>query len=251
MLIHFVGGFSRNSKLQLNELEQLCIARARLIYPDAKIKIWTQPGSWLNAPAYCIRHELDYPSLWHYPNFEIIAGEHLSDKVRIMVLIKEGGLYIDTDVLCLKPIDFIDSSVLIMAKEKGKGRKANNGIIYAPKPNSPFLSEWQRAYLEAKEMGSWTKLSTFVPNKIAKRLGPNYIDLRKDWYNFHGFGTDFFYNNLSWQDLDTPLPEYRHNAYFFHAMRLIGQLKYCTDKQMLGRRLISEYAIDNKVEPMI
>jgi hypothetical protein len=143
MLLHFVGGFSKSQGMELNELELLAIARAKLIYPQALIKAHTQIGSWLNLPDYCERVEVN--QAWSWPNYEIKLGEHLADKIRILVLIQEGGLYIDTDVLCINALPFGDK--LIVSKERDRGQKINSGIIYSPKPNNPFLLAWLAEYL--------------------------------------------------------------------------------------------------------
>lgn len=67
--------------------------------------------------------------IFQYKHSRSYAG--FANFFRYQLLLKKGGWWADTDVICLRPFLFIDEHVF--ASEEHKGRQiANNGIIKAP-----------------------------------------------------------------------------------------------------------------------
>ena len=72
----------------------------------------------------------------------IVMSGHKSDIARIEILIKHGGIYIDTDVFVIKSFDRLRKYNFTMGIEyHGNPGRLNNGVIVAAK-GAPFLHKW-------------------------------------------------------------------------------------------------------------
>lgn len=223
MYIHFVGGFppansNRNFKLAPKEL--VAIESARNCYPWAKIILWTDSNSWHNAPSYCKRFEVPRAFYAKWPNYELQAGHHMSDKVRLYALQQYGGLYLDTDVYCLRPLNLIGKTKVIMANQHNSktSKKLNNGIIFVPSPHHPFIKCWIEHYKQATEIGFWDQRSVSFPYQLAKEM-PESIDYETYSYKqFHGAG----WRGNDYHAEDDKMPswfnENAKSAYFWHCI---------------------------------
>ena len=73
---------------------------------------------------------------------EVTLSGHKSDIARIEILIKHGGIYIDTDVFVIKSFDPLRKYNFTMGIEyHGNPGRLNNGVIVAAK-EAPFLHKW-------------------------------------------------------------------------------------------------------------
>lgn len=73
---------------------------------------------------------------------------HQSDIARILILQNEGGIYLDTDTMCNRPIldltkDLIELEQIIMGEEYLRGKKIGlcNAVVVA-EPGAHFLGRW-------------------------------------------------------------------------------------------------------------
>lgn len=221
-LIHFVGGFASHKGRNLTDLELISMHLAKQIYPEASINAWTLKESWANLPEYCTKQIVPENILYNWINFPIKHGEHMSDKVRLFVLLLKGGLYIDTDVLCLRrlPEKYVDKICFAKQSRNNKSQIINNGIIYAPYAGHKVLEAYLGKYYNAKSMGQWETLS-------CRGLYSAYCE-HKDlcnlfkYYEFHGTGWPV--------KLLHEVPNRLDKAYFWHLM---GKNKEINSKSIL------------------
>ena len=89
------------------ELAQQCIASWRKYLPDYEIQEWNED----NFDVYTTRYTREAYALKKYA--------FVSDYARFWVLYKYGGLYFDTDVELIKPIDDIIARGPFMGQEGG------------------------------------------------------------------------------------------------------------------------------------
>lgn len=96
----------------------------------------------------------------------IWANQHICDLMRIHILERFGGVYMDLDVLSLKSVKpLIASNKIVMCKEEGKGLA--NCVIISP-PNKEFFREWIEEY-ETKYNNVedfWVGLSVRKPGEL-------------------------------------------------------------------------------------
>jgi len=90
---------------------------------------------------------------------------HMSDVVRLEVLLKTGGIYLDIDVLCLRPFTPLRDFDVVLGEELNVG--LCNAVILA-KPGSSFLKRWLGEYrtFSSKE---WNTHSVQLPKLLADR----------------------------------------------------------------------------------
>lgn len=97
-----------------------------------------------------------------------VAG--FADLFRLLLLQKNGGWWVDMDIICLKPFAFSQETIICSSTESEYGSLANNCVIKAPK-NGPFinycLDELAKTDLEKMSFGS---AGPFLFQKAVKTL---------------------------------------------------------------------------------
>ena len=138
-------------------------------------------GQWWEflRPLVTVRFISEIPTSWG--SKPIIQGAHLSDRVRMDILLEEGGIYLDFDVISLRPYRTLwtkqDGSPsldgrgipveMIMGKEKENGL-CNAVMISAP--NSTFLNIWKEEYEAAFDPKKWNEASVLLPKIISLKF---------------------------------------------------------------------------------
>lgn len=146
-------------------------------------------------------------------NHRIDFKQHQADLMRIHILNKIGGVYMDIDVLSLQPLD---GSVIkpvcereskttdnlyenwtVMSRESPE--KLVNCVVMSRK-NNPFLEEWIAEY--EKNYGAhkdhWGGLSVVTPHYLSRKM-PNKISIltSKMFIPFLYNNMDFFHKDIS------------------------------------------------------
>jgi len=98
--------------------------------------------------------------------------EHQADIFRMRVLLKEGGIYLDTDVFIIKPLDELLKHNFVMGVEQNMG--LCNGVIFSEK-ESIFMKTWYESYHpDCTREGAgfkpdgWGEMSVRFPELLAK-----------------------------------------------------------------------------------
>ena len=137
--------------------------------------------------------------------------EHISDIIRLEILQEQGGIYLDCDVIIVKPLDPLRHYPATMGKED-RYPLLNAGTIIAS-PNSTFIRLWYNSYKTDFRPDKWvynsgnvpynislkhpdiihTELKTFSapPGKKMRHLVRGYVD-----YSY------FYVFHLTWYDKD-------------------------------------------------
>ncbi len=118
----------------LPELAEYCIASWKKYCPDYEIRRWDESNFDLNFNAYV--KEAYEAKKWAF----------LSDVTRLHALVTYGGIYMDTDVELLKPLDdLLDMAGVV-------GFEADNAVctaVMACQPGQRMFSEFLSAYEHA------------------------------------------------------------------------------------------------------
>jgi hypothetical protein len=109
--------------------------------------------------------------------------EHKSDVLRMESLIRFGGVYLDLDVLVLRPLlDIFGENETTIPKENDYG--LNGGIIIA-KRCSRFMLRWYRAYKEVFDDTCWGCAAINLPKKLADEdqtgIFVDRTNIKSDW----------------------------------------------------------------------
>ena len=120
-IIHYCW-FGRNP---LPELAQKCIASWRKYLPDYEIKEWNEDNFDVNMIPYTAEA------------YKAKKYAFVSDYARFWILYKYGGLYFDTDVEVIKPMDDIIARGPFMGCENEAGKGATKlGVNPGPRPGN-------------------------------------------------------------------------------------------------------------------
>ncbi|HEX3685811.1 MAG TPA: glycosyltransferase [Bryobacteraceae bacterium] len=102
------------------------------------------------------------PSIFGNP---LVHAAHVADVVRLEVLIEHGGVYLDVDIVSLRPFVPLMEFDTVLGEEYGVG--LCNAVILA-RPGSPFLRRWLEAY-RSFDGRKWNMHSVQVPSLLARQ----------------------------------------------------------------------------------
>ena len=126
---------------------------------------------------------------------------HQADIIRLQLLIEEGGIYLDSDVLCVKPftplLDIEDSKGdFIMAREGENLPKLSNAVMLSKK-DAEFPKTWLSRYTNFND-DIWVEHSIELPYKLSEEFPDNLTVLGHKtfaWPLYHGEHLRWFYRN--------------------------------------------------------
>lgn len=153
--------------------------------------------------------------LYHYA--------HKADVLRLLVLLKFGGIYLDIDTICIKPLKALLSYDFVMGRENYINSEYGlcNAVILSSK-NNQFLQYWFSTYKYFRSKGRdtyWSEHSVKVPNQISK-LHPGLIQIEDE--------ESFFWPSYSENNLRLLFEECHSfpKAYLFHLWETVSFEKY-------------------------
>lgn len=140
----------------------------------------------------------------------ILYYAHQADVLRLEILIKEGGIYLDMDIICLNSFGPLRKYDCVMGLEKFG---LSNAVILAA-PNSPFLKKWYGEYRSFRSKGKdefTFEHAVSLPLKIA-RENPNMIQI-EDEFSFcwphHFYKTGILWDRPTTNIFDRLLFEFK------------------------------------------
>ncbi|KAK7362513.1 hypothetical protein VNO77_04629 [Canavalia gladiata] len=109
-----------------------------------------------------------FSSVWSEWRKTKFYSTHYSELIRLAALYKYGGIYLDSDIIVLKPISFLNNSV---GMEDHSAGTALNGAVMAFQRHSLFieecLEEFYKTYDDTSLRGNGADLLTRVARKFA------------------------------------------------------------------------------------
>jgi len=108
---------------------------------------------------------------------KVESSAHKADVVRMEALLTYGGIYMDMDVVALKPMDrLIQQYSTILGQEQTGGGQHPHGLGNAymlTNKHSPFFYQWYQAYRRF-DFTQWAALSIHLPIRLS-RAYPEYV----------------------------------------------------------------------------
>jgi hypothetical protein len=138
--------------------------------PD-KVKFWINkdpaPSKWWDK----IKEMVDVvytPMDGVYRNVNIEWPQLQSDVTRLEILQREGGIYLDTDMLVLHPLDVlhIAGHDFIIGFEPGEASMCN--ALMMAEPEAPFIKLWLDKMPEALQSTTWAQGGVVTPFELWK-----------------------------------------------------------------------------------
>ena len=128
-IIHYCW-FGRNSK---PELAQKCYASWKKFCPDFKIIEWNEDN-----------YDIQSAPLFVRQAYESKKWAFVTDYVRLEVVNKHGGVYLDTDVEIIKPIDDLLKYKAFFGLQNST--MINTGLGFGAEAELPVLNEMMETY---------------------------------------------------------------------------------------------------------
>jgi len=185
----------------------LNIASARLRNPDYEIELIYkyEPENMFfkNIDIFCSKTQIqDIPESLN--NQCILCAEHICDYLRIQQLYNHGGIYLDTDVICIKSFDDLLNKSCVMGKEYGLYSDQDETLIglcnavILSEPKHLFLKAWTEDYNNNYNRNSWNYNAVIRPYEISEQFPTSVCVLPRN--NFFKFswttrGSNQLFNN--------------------------------------------------------
>lgn len=111
----------------------------------------------VDAPRAIMGNSIDHPA-------------HRADVVRLEKLIEMGGIYLDTDVIVLRPFDNLLHHSVVMGQEGYNPVQGLANAIILAEPGAPFLLRWYAEYksFRGNAAGHWGEHSVQLPWKLSR-----------------------------------------------------------------------------------
>lgn len=144
----------------LPELAQKCIESWKKYCPDYEIKRWDETNFDVNCCDYV--REAYEAKMWAF----------VSDYARFKILYENGGVYFDTDVELIKPIDDVIENGSFMGLEKSSKVSVATGLGLGAEKELSLLEEildnYHHSRFEKDTNGSYETVVTRVTNIVLK-----------------------------------------------------------------------------------
>lgn len=123
----------------------------------------------------------------------LLHPAHQADVIRLEILLREGGIYLDIDVLVHRDFDdLLDEHSVVMGLEGPKGANGAANAVILAEPEAPFLRRWYEEYRSFRGRGRevhWSEHSVQMPWWLAQQH-PNEIKLLDEKAFFWPLWTD-------------------------------------------------------------
>lgn len=110
-------------------------------------------------------------------NKKILKFAHKADKIRLEMLLKYGGIYMDIDTISYKSYKYLLNYDFVIGIQEENYGKENitlycNAILFSKK-NNIFIKKWINEYEKYFLPNGWCEASVHLPNKIYNSLSFN------------------------------------------------------------------------------
>jgi hypothetical protein len=185
---------------------------------------------WEKTKEYCTHVPCDFKD--SFMGNKLPGVEFQTSLLRLELLLKEGGIYLDSDTLCLKPFDSFLNHPMVMGIELADGKIAGlcDAVILA-EPNARFLQLWIDSYRDFNP--EWAYMQIIRPCQLAFRsIGTNHI-----WIEPH---TTFFKYSWTETGMKNLFGEVNpiEDSYALHMWCRLSYQKYLknlTEAEILGK----------------
>jgi glycosyltransferase involved in cell wall biosynthesis len=169
-VIHFVYGLKAEEPV-FTFLQYAAVASAYRVHQPAAILFhyFFEPCGFfweLARPLVTLRHILPPSSIFGNP---VIHYAHKADIVRLDVLLAFGGIYLDIDVVSLRPFSHLLLHDTVMGKEGENGRIGLCNAVIMSRKNSSFLTRWRNEYKNFNG-SQWNFHSVILPSRLAQQF---------------------------------------------------------------------------------
>ena len=207
-VVHFVYGFREPPHLSFDLDDFVAVKSALDVLGAEKVLIWllnTPQSEWWEAMLAMGRKRAQALHLTVDSVIElkpirdvvevfgrrVESSAHKADVVRMEALLTYGGIYMDIDVVALKPMDDLINAgwPCILGQERTADGTHPHGLGNAYMliaKGSPFLYEWYTGYRKF-DWHQWASLSVHLPIRLSRALPEYCLELEPHAFYFPSF----------------------------------------------------------------
>jgi hypothetical protein len=118
----------------------------------------------------------------------VLHPAHRADVLRLRVLIEQGGIYLDTDVMVHRDFDDLLDNEVVLGREDAQGPKLCNAVILA-RAGAPFLERWYAEYRSFRGTSGaeyWAEHSVLLPFRLMQQYPDEITVLPHDAFHWPG-----------------------------------------------------------------
>jgi len=165
-----------------------CVRAAYAVQKPAKIILWTdQPVPEAIRDIVEVR---DYDPPPFVGNTPLRYAQYRADLARLHILREHGGIYLDTDLLLMRPLNFSADNFVAGAESD----EAICGAALMAAPGAKFLDLWLEAFERGLATGVWAYQCVNTPHEIAIRRPDLIRLLPKDTFAPFDFSRNWLFD---------------------------------------------------------
>ena len=188
-LIHFIW-LTQPLSRPFSFINALAVLAAARHHSADKILMWCNEEPKNNPNWYMVKDLFEVRPVEMPTEIGGVPLEHIqykADVLRLQIMQKLGGIYLDTDSLLLKPLTPFVGREMVLARESPDSL-AMSPII--AQPNADFINVWLQRIPQALEIGTWAYHAVNLPVEISHEIS---CDIRPQ---FEFFPFDLRHNYL-------------------------------------------------------
>lgn len=171
-VIHFVYPAWPNTR-PLSYLNYICIKRAIEIHKPDDVKFWIDGDPvenewWQKIKPMVSIHRKEMRG--EFGGTKIEWPQYQSDVTRLEILRDEGGIYLDTDVILMRDLNWVFDDDQFTISAEPSGNSLCNAVMFS-RPNDPFVKLWLEAMPNALKSDRWANGGVITPFKLAMENG--------------------------------------------------------------------------------
>jgi glycosyltransferase involved in cell wall biosynthesis len=178
-ILHYIYGLKKQTSefpfvYYLSILSNVIINKPKVIFFHYQ---YLPYGKWWDEATKYLKLNYINVSNIYWGSKKIIKYAHKADKIRLDILLKYGGVYMDIDTITYKPyFDLLNYNFVIGIQEDNYNNSNEkllcNAILFSNK-NNIFLKKWINEYEKYFDPNGWCEASVHLPYKIYNDLNEN------------------------------------------------------------------------------
>ncbi|EME26733.1 alpha 1,4-glycosyltransferase family protein [Galdieria sulphuraria] len=96
----------------------------------------------------------------------LFSAAHRADYLRLEILHQFGGIYVDMDVLVLKPFHFLRQYDFSLGEEGVNASVGLGNAVLIARKGAPFVKRWRAEYCRHYDSSHWNHYSVMLPHRI-------------------------------------------------------------------------------------
>ena len=189
----------------------------------------------------------------HY--FYNLCPAHQADYVRVHVIYKYGGIWLDSDVIVLNSLDYLFD---LISNKNGFFIKENNILcngVFGSKANTPLMENWKKQMTmilnNKKNTVGWNDIG----NKLLQKIYNNDKELYNEYEIYNGLDNMYpiNWNKCVEEFINKPYQNYTNIIRDFQPLIILvnsvyKQLENLSEQEILGGQLPLNYFLNKSIE---